>query len=143
MSTIGIIFAVLASVTWGMVYTIDQKILTNVSPILWLTISSIITAMLMLPVIFLNMGEIKTIIHSGRNNLLLILLVQILAIVATFFIFSSIKHLGASTASVLEITYPVFVIIFCFFLFRENVNVYFWLGTTFILLGSFIVIKFS
>ena len=78
MDTIGIIFAVLASITWGLVFTIDQKILTNISPILWLAISSVLMGVMLLPILFFNKEEIRVILWSGRNNLLLILFSQVL-----------------------------------------------------------------
>lgn len=143
MITTGVIFAVLASVTWGAVYTIDQKILTSMSPILWLAISSIVTAVIMFPVVFFNKGEVDSIIHSGRNNLLLILSAQILIAVANFFIFSSIKNLGAATASLFEITYPFFVAVFSLLIFGGSFNAYFIFGSILIFLGSFVLVRFS
>ncbi|MBA4318326.1 MAG: hypothetical protein C0412_07990 [Flavobacterium sp.] len=143
MSTTGIIFAMLASITWGAVYTIDQKILTNMSPILWLAISTFVTAILMLPVIFFNLEEVRAVLHSGKSNLLFIFSAQVLIAVATFLIFSSIKHLGAATASVFEITYPFFVIIFSLLMFGGSVNAYFWLGSALIFLGAVVITKFS
>lgn len=143
MDTTGIIFAVLASITWGMVYTIDQKILTNMSPILWLAISSFVIAILMLPVIILNREEVRIILHSGKSNLLLILFSQILIATSTFFIFSSIKHLGAATASIFEITYPLFVVVFSLIMFGGNINIYFWLGSALIFAGSIVLVRLS
>lgn len=143
MDTIGIIFAVTASITWGLVYTIDQKILANISPILWLALSSVVIGIMLLPILFFHKEEIKVILQSGRNNLLLILTSQLLIALATFLIFSSIKHLDAINASIIEITYPFFVIIFSLVLFGGSINIYFWIGSILIFIGSIVLIKFS
>lgn len=143
MDMFGIIFAVMASVTWGLVYVIDQKILTSISPVLWLALSSFVIAVLLLPVILLNKEDVRVIIYSGRSNLLLILSSQILIAISTFFIFSSIRRLGAMTASIIEITYPIFVILFSIFLLNYSLNMYFWIGTLLVFFGVFILVTLA
>jgi drug/metabolite transporter (DMT)-like permease len=143
MSTAGIIFAILASVTWGLVYTIDQKILTSVSPLTWLAISTFVMVFLTLPVLLFNLEEVKTVFHSGRNNLLLILLSQILIFMASLFIFYAIKQLGAINANIFEITYPLFVVIFSLLIFGARISLAFGIGALLILVGSMVIIKWS
>jgi drug/metabolite transporter (DMT)-like permease len=67
----------------------------------------------------------------------------ILAIVANFLIFSGIKALNATDASIIEIAYPFFVALFSYFVFKSNPNVYFFLGGTLIFIGSIIIMKFA
>jgi len=143
MDMTGITFAVLASVAWGLVYTIDQKILGLMSPLAWLAISSLIAAIITLPVLFLHQEEIKAVFQSGRNNVLLMIGTQFLIVLATLFIFSAIKHLGAVTANIFEITYPLFVVIFSLLMFGGRISLSFGVGALFIFLGSLIIIKFS
>ena len=62
---------------------------------------------------------------------------------ANFFILSSIKQLGAAHASILEITYPFFVLLFGWLFFGGSVNAYFWLGSALVFAGSAVIIKFA
>jgi len=143
MDKTGIIFAILASIAWGMLYVINQKILNSISPILLLTISSIITTIFLLPVLLFRLDEIKLFITSGPPNLFLILFAQLLLICATFSILYSIKSLGAAPAAIIEITYPFFVIIISLIWTGGNVKFHFYLGSALIMLGSFILVRFG
>lgn len=143
MRNIGFIYAIAAAVTWGLVYAIDQKILTKVSPLSLLFIDALLAIVILFPVLIWDMGSVKILLASGRDNLWLIFLSLVLAILANFFIFSAIKNLDASTASIIEITYPIFVILFSFLLFKQTINLYFALGALLIFAGTVIVIKFG
>src|SRR3989344_73581 len=120
----GFIYAIGAAITWGLVYAIDQKILSGVAPMTLLFIDSIIAAIIMLPFIFFSNGSIKEVIVSGKSSWSLIIISVALATLANFLIFSGIKNLDASTASIIEITYPFFVVLFSYILFRSTPNIY-------------------
>ncbi|MDO8482718.1 MAG: DMT family transporter [bacterium] len=143
MRNIGFIYAVAAAVTWGLVYAIDQKILTKVSPLSLLFVNSLLALIVTLPVLFWDLNSVKTLLASGKQNLILIITSLLLGTAASFFIFSAIKNLDASTASIIEITYPIFVILFSFLLFKQAINIYFALGALLIFAGTVIVIKFG
>jgi drug/metabolite transporter (DMT)-like permease len=140
MENIGFIFAIGAAVTWGLVYTIDQKVLLGVSPIALLFVDSLLAAIIMLPFVFSNLGSIKTLLVSSKTNLGLILLSISLATLANFLIFSGIKNSNASYASIIEIAYPFFVVLFSFIFFRAVPNIYFFIGGALIFLGSLLII---
>ena len=142
MNPIGFLYAVGAAITWGLVYTIDQKILTNISPLTLLFIDSLITALIMMPFFFLDKKPIMNLVHSGKVNLLLIFISLLLAVVANFLIYSGIKTIGASMASIFEISYPLFVVLFSFLFFRTSVNTAFLIGAFLIFVGSIIILKF-
>ncbi len=139
----GFAYAIAAAVTWGLVYAIDQKILTKVSPFALIFIDSIIIMLISIPFIILNPEPIRILFDSGKENLWLIFISVLLGALATFFIFSGIKILGASTASVFEIAYPFFVIFFSFLFFRTNLNIYFFGGSLLIFAGSYVIIRFG
>lgn len=140
---IGFIYAIGAAITWGLVYTIDEKILSGVSPITLLFVYSILAAIIMLPFVFFDNGSIKNLFSSGKSYLALILVSALLAMLADFLILSGIKHLDASTASIIEIAYPFFVVLFSIILFKAVPNFYFFIGGVLIFLGSTIIIKFA
>lgn len=139
----GFIYAIGAAITWGLVYAIDQKILTSVAPMTLLFVTSIVTAIIMLPFVFFDNGSIKSLLASGKNNLSLIFISIILGTLASFFILSGIKKLDASTASIVEISYPFFVVLFSYVLFRSTPNIYFFIGGILVFIGSVIIIKFA
>ncbi|MEK7538276.1 MAG: DMT family transporter [Patescibacteria group bacterium] len=141
MENTGLFYAIGAAVVWGLVYTIDQKILSEVSPLMLLFINSIVTVVILLPFVFFT--NTKTVFEVGKMGLLLILGASLLAALANFFIFSSIKSLNASTASIIEVSYPFFVVLFSFIIFRAVPNIYFFLGGALIFAGTFVIIKLA
>lgn len=139
----GFIYAIGAAITWGLVYAIDQKILSGITPMTLLFIDSILAVIIMLPFVFFSNGSIKEVFVSSKSNWSLIILSVALATLANFFIFSGIKNLDASTASIIEIAYPFFVVLFSYILFRSTPNIYFFLGGILVFAGCAIIIKFA
>jgi drug/metabolite transporter (DMT)-like permease len=142
MQTLGYVYAISAAVTWGLVYTLDQKILSKTSPLGLLFIDAVITLLLSAPFFLYRRGEVIN-IFSNKVNLAIILSSAILAIVANFFIYSAIQRLGASLASTFEISYPFFVTLFTLIAFGGETNLAFWSGAGLIFLGSLIIIRFT
>lgn len=140
---IGFLYAIGAAVTWGLVYALDQKILYNVTPATLLFVDSVIATMIMLPFVFFSNGSMREVVLSVKTNWSLILLSAALAIFANFLIFSGIKNLDASTASIIEIAYPFFVVLFSYILFRSTPNAYFFVGGAFVFVGLIIIIKLA
>ncbi len=137
------LFPILAAMTWGMVYTLDQKILKTTSPLLLLAIDAGITFLLFIPVLVSQRSALKGMLVLDKKSALLILLVTLLTIAADFLILFGVKHLDASVASIIEISYPFFVVLFSFFLFRTTLSIPFFVGAACIFLGTAIIIKFS
>jgi drug/metabolite transporter (DMT)-like permease len=143
MTLTGYLYAVGAAVTWGLVYTIDQRILRGASPFALLFIDSLVTALLLLPVLLFDKGILASLSGTTIKTWLLIIASLILAALANFLIFSSIKTIGASYASIFEIAYPFFVVLFSYFVFSVLPSLYFMLGAVLILCGSAIIVFFS
>lgn len=139
----GYAYAIGAAVVWGLVYTIDQKILTKISTPNLLVIDAIVTGLIMLPFVLRDTSSIKNLFSTGKVTLLLVALTIILALVANALIFSSIRVLGASGASILEIAYPFFVVLFSYLFFRATPNLYFFIGGALIFAGAAVIIKFA
>jgi drug/metabolite transporter (DMT)-like permease len=136
----GFLYAFGAAITWGIVYTIDQKILSGTSPLALLFIDSIITVILIAPFLFSQRHSLKTLVSSGKTNVILIILSVVLAILANFLIYSGIKLIGASSASIIEIMYPFFVVFFSFLAFRDSPSVYFIVGALLVFAGSALIV---
>lgn len=144
MNNAGLAFAIGAAIIWGVVYVLDQKILTKLSPLNWLFIYSLIAVFITLPMAVINWESIKTAVFSGNKHFFYFIIgTSILATLANFFIFSAIQRLGAPVASIFEIAYPFFVAIFTLILFGGSLNGYFWVGALFMFLGGVIIIRFT
>ncbi len=137
---IGFLYAFGAAIVWGVVYCIDQRVLDVTSPLLLLFIDSLVTALIMLPFLFYERHSLKQVLHSGKINIELMLISILLAGVANFLIFCGIKTLGASSASIIEIMYPFFVVLFSYFFFKATPNVYFVIGAILIFAGSALIV---
>ena|ERR1035441_7022547 len=143
MTLTGYLYAIGAAVTWGLVYTIDQRILRETSPFALLFIDSLITALILLPVLLFEKGPLASLSGTTTKTWLLIIVSLILAALANFLIFSSIKIIGASYASIFEIAYPFFVVLFSYFAFSAGASLYFLIGAVLISSGSAIIVLFS
>ncbi len=141
---IGTVYALIAAILWGLVYNLDQKILTKTSPLGILFLSSLVTAVITLPFVLYHWESMKpALLSSNKQFLYLFVGTQIIVILAEFFIFSSIKLVGAPIASIFEIAYPLFVGIFALLLFKGSLNAYFWVGAVFMFIGAAIITKFG
>lgn len=138
----GFAYAIGAAITWGLVYAIDQKILSNTSPAALLFVNTLMTAIVVLPVIFFDHDSIRTLLSSSKGNLALVTTSIILAALANFLIFSGIKLVGASSASLIEISYPFFVVFFSIIFFRIVPTTSLLIGGALIFLGSTIITYF-
>ncbi len=141
---IGLIYAIGAAVVWGMVYAIDQKLLEGTSTIILIFIGSLTTTILMLPFMYFHEQEaLKDLFFSGKVNMYVLTLSIVLGSLASFFIYESIRLIGASPASILEIAYPFFVILFTFIFFGTAPNIYFVIGGILIFSGAAIISYFG
>ena len=140
MPSTGFFYAIGAAITWGVVYTIDQRVLRGASPFALLFIDSILTALLLLPVLFLDRDSLASLSGTSAKVWMLIVASLALAAFANFLIFSAIKILGAGPASIFEIAYPFFVVLFTYLIFRTTPSLYFLLGAALIFAGAAIII---
>jgi drug/metabolite transporter (DMT)-like permease len=140
---LGFLYAIGAAVSWGVVYALDQKILGRESPMGYLFVNSLLTVVLLLPFVYTDWSAVKHNFTSGWTITALIIASVAFAALANFLIFSSIKILGAGTASVFEIAYPFFVVVFCFLFYKNSISWPFIVGAVFIFLGSAIIIRFA
>lgn len=143
MTLTGYLYAIGAAVIWGLVYTIDQRILRGASPFALLFVDSLITALILLPFLFFDKSALASLAGATTRTWLLIVASLVLAALANFLIFSSIKIIGASYASIFEIAYPFFVVAFSYFAFSAVPSLYFLLGAVLIFSGSAIIVFFS
>ncbi len=140
----GFIYAIGAAVTWGMVYTLDAMVLKSTSPLVLFFIHYGSGALLMLPLIaYFEPGGLKSVTLAVQSNPLLITATTLLAFIAGYAILAAIKGLDAPTASIIEISYPFFVVIFSILIFRSVPNAAFFLGALLLFAGSYVIIRWA
>ena len=143
MSYSGYLYAIGAAVTWGLVYTIDQRILRGASPFALLFVDSLITTLLLVPVIVLDRGSLSSLSTISGKLWIYVVVSLILAALANLFIFSSIRIIGAAPASFFEIAYPFFVVIFSYFAFQAAPSALFVIGGILIFVGAALIVFFA
>ena len=113
-------YALLASVFWGIHYNIVGKTLTAVSPI---TVYFMPTIVLIatLPLYYETLiSDYHSLMAADWSVKLSSFAVMFTSIVASVLLYKAIHSSNATLASLIEISYPVFVAIFAFLIFREN-----------------------
>ncbi len=138
MDKLGILYAIAAAVVWGIVYTVDQKVLVTLNPITLVFVQGIVSSLLLLPFILYSHSKGNSL--PSKKDIILILVTVVLTALANFLIFSSIKRIGATHSSIIEISYPFFVTLFTFLFFVEKISISFIVGAILIFIGSAIVI---
>lgn len=139
---IGFIYAFGTAIIWGLTYTIEQKMLTVLSPTMILFANSVIASLIMLPFIFFGDSSVKAFVIYSKANFVIVALSIILPIIANILLLTSIKSLGASTASIIEIAYPFFVVIFSLIFFKVAPSFSFYIGGLLIFAGASIIAYF-
>lgn len=135
----GIIYALLASMLWGLDYAIAEKTFEKVSIYTVLFLQLFVGVFIMLG---LGYGEIKKDIALTGNNSQTWTLIACCIIfnVAMILVAKSIKYSDATVAGMIEMSYPIFIIIATYILFRENhLNKGIIVGGLFIFVGIAII----
>ena len=143
MDKIGSILALSAALMWGIAYSIDQKILTKVSPLSILAVSSLVAVIIVVPFFFASPDMRKELFSLNKETVLLTALSMIIGIIGNILILNSIKRIGATEASMLEITYPFFITLFSIVLFKQPLTLPFIAGSLLIFAGASLIIGFN
>ena len=134
-------FAIFAAILWGFNYALAEKILNSISPITLLALEMTIGAILFTGISFFTTmkRDIQTL--TTDSSLLLLTGAEIaIVLIASYFIATSITLKNATIAGIVELTYPIFTIIFTWFLFNQvHVNFSVILGGLLIFIGVLVI----
>lgn len=140
-----IIFAVSASVFWGISYVLSEEIYKKISIFTSLGVASFFVCIIALTIAYFNKSlktDLTAIVSSKR--LFLYVLGGILALlIAELCIGASIVEKNATLAGLIEISYPIFIAIFSYILFRSQVTFPTIIGGVVIFFGIFIISYFN
>lgn len=116
------IYALMASLLWGLTYVLNEQIYKKISLTTSLALTSLLLFFAMTTASILTNKlphDIESIVSSKK--LLLLVLAEIIALaLAEIFIAFSITSKNATLAGMIEVSYPLFISLFAYLLFREN-----------------------
>lgn len=117
-----LVFASLASVLWGLSYVFSEQVYRYASIYTVLAINLLISAIAFL-ILAAVLGVLRTDLTAITNSnraLFLFLSGVVIFCLAELFIGLSIAGKSATLAGLIEITYPLFIALFAYLLFKEH-----------------------
>lgn len=139
MSSTGLLFALLASIGWGMVYVLYERALQHTTPLLLMLIYGYLSITILTPLLYFR-GDLTAANIPPLETFGVLAAAVVCSLVSSFFIVSSITHLGAEKSAVLEISYPLFTALFAWLLFGRSLSLWFVAGFLMIAGGSLVII---
>ncbi|OGG51756.1 hypothetical protein A3C18_00085 [Candidatus Kaiserbacteria bacterium RIFCSPHIGHO2_02_FULL_54_11b] len=131
---------------WGITYVLNEQIFKQLSVPTTIAIEALFFSVLTIVVMAFT-GTLKTDIATvGASRSLIWLLVAgtVAALIAELLIGFSITAKNATLAGLIEISYPLFIALFAFLLFKENeLTIGTAVGGAFVFLGVAIIYWFS
>lgn len=141
-----IVFAVAASMLWGLLYVLNEQIYKSLSIGFSFFIASLAGTVFFL-LLALQQGVLAKDWHLlvANKNLQWLLAIDIAVFLAAeMCIAMSITQKSATLAGLIEISYPVFIAIFAYYLFKEEtLNVSTIAGALLIFSGIFVIYHFN
>lgn len=136
-------YAIFASLIWGIHYNLIAKAMTVASPITIYALPNIIL-IASLPLWYkVIINDVQSVMASSGEVKAAVGAIMFTSILGTVAAYKAIHTSNATIASLIEITYPVFVAIFAALLFHENhLNWPIAIGGTMIMLGTGVIIYF-
>ena len=117
-----IVFALFASLFWGLNYVLAERIFSyKISPLTLVGIEMFIGGAAFLAIsAFHRLGSELTAISADRTLVLLLIAALISTVTGNLLIATSIQSKNATLAGLIEISYPLFIAAFSYLLFGIN-----------------------
>ncbi|MFA6018065.1 MAG: DMT family transporter [Patescibacteria group bacterium] len=131
-----------AAILWGLTYVLNEKMFERISVATTLTIGCGVSAII-LGIYSLVRGTLKTDlvkIADSKSLLILVIVSSLSFALADWLIASSVSSKNATLATIIEISYPIFVALFAYVLYREvQITALGFIGGAIIFIGVLIV----
>lgn len=142
-----LIYAILASVIWGLDYTLGEKIFrSKISPITLLFLQ-LLFGVIAFFIIGTRSNQLKqdiSVLMTNTQTLWWVLLALLTFNAGNLLIFLSIQAKNATLAGLIELSYPIFTVLFSWLLFNEtHLTPSVITGSLFIFAGVFIISLFN
>ena len=130
-----------AAVTWGIYYPLADMALKKVS-IYSVILLSMIPVLLVLPIFIKSVSnDIAVVRGLPWSEQWIFLVLGLIGLVGEVLVYTAITGKNATLASLIEMTYPVFVVIFAYLFYREmHVTPSVFVGGLLILTGAAVII---
>ena len=139
------IYALIAAIAWGLGYVLDERVLHGgISPGTLILAHALIVLPFYLVICWKNgmaVNDFELMIQD--KQILFYTIVAALCIVGgNYFIFLSLNEKNATLTSIVEISYPFFVALFSWLLFRDSqLNLSIFVGGLFIFAGVVLILR--
>lgn len=136
------ILALITAMTWGCLYASTEQVTKFVNPKTYLTISCFFSAIIFTILGCLDGSLQKDLYDNNLNKCYwFIFLSSLCSFIASLCSVIAVKYGGATYASIVEISYPFWVVIFLFLITgKNNLNWNVFIGGTLIFIGTIIVL---
>jgi drug/metabolite transporter (DMT)-like permease len=134
-------YAILAAILWGFNYALAEKILHSISTATLLAMEMLVGGVLFSIIAYFTTmkKDLNVLITEPRVFWLTMLEIGVV-IFASYFIVSSIRFKNATVAGIIELIYPLFTILFTWYLFHEShVNLPVIIGGSLIFIGVIVI----
>ncbi|WED43264.1 DMT family transporter [Legionella cardiaca] len=116
-----LVFAITAALLWGLNYSLAEKILQSISPVTLLAFEMLIGGFLFFIISYFTSFRRDLALLIAEPTVLWLTITEIIIVIAaSFFIVCSIQFKNATLAGIIELIYPLFIILFTWLLFGEN-----------------------
>lgn len=133
-----------AALTWGVHYVLLGRALTAISPITMYYLPSL-PLLVALPFFYKDLvSDYHSLMSSTFDVKISALIATFTSLIGAIFLYKAIHSSNATVASLIEIAYPVFVVIASWLIFGENhLSVPVVIGGLFVLFGTGLIIYSS
>ncbi len=141
-----IFFALSASFFWGLTYVLSEQVYKKISVLTSLTISNLVTCLVFLLLAAVG-GFLKkdlNTLYASKSLLSLMAAETTVAMLAALCIGFSISAKNATLSGLIEISYPIFIALFSYLLYKKNeVTPSVLVGGALIFIGVLIIYRFN
>jgi len=140
-----ILFALGASLFWGLTYVFNEQVYKKISIFTSIGIASLVIFIVTLLISHFS-GSLKpdlASIASSRQLLWYVIGGITVFLIAEIFIAFSITAKNATLAGLVEISYPIFIALFSYLLFKSKITAPTIIGGIIVFIGIFIIYYFN
>lgn len=140
-----ILFALGASLFWGLTYVFNEQVYKKISVVTSLALASLVIFLITFLISYFS-GNFKTDIQtiaSSKQLLWYVIGGIVVLLIAELFIGFSITAKNATLAGLIEISYPIFIALFGYILYKQEVSTPTIIGGIIIFIGIFVIYYFN
>lgn len=140
---VGFIAAIVAALLWGLHYAMSERVLVGLTPLAWMWWSAVSMFAILLPLVVSGVVDVQARKLLDKEILAPLLVSEVCQFSAALLVAHSIVRLGAGRATLIEISYPVFTVFFCWVLWGHRLTMTTLVGGVIMLVGAVVVVRGS